>query len=151
MAHLLSQTCTWPMTIVYHCSQLPITPFSSLRVLCVCILGRSWNLRMVFHAQMHWSLFRRGAWSGFSLHCLLFLSWCCLVAKSCPILCDPMDCSMPGFPVLHYLLEFAQTHVHWVDDAIQPSHPLLPLFSSCPQPFPASGSLPMSWLFISGG
>ena len=40
-------------------------------------------------------------------------------------LCDPMDCSTPGFPVLHYLLEFAQTHVHWVSDAIQPSHPLL--------------------------
>ena len=37
-----------------------------------------------------------------------------------------MDCSMPGFPVLHYLLEFAQTHVHCVSDAIQPSHPLLP-------------------------
>ena len=35
-----------------------------------------------------------------------------------------MDCSMPGFPILHYLLKFAQTHVHWVDDAIQPSHPL---------------------------
>ena len=40
-----------------------------------------------------------------------------------------MDCSTPGFPVLHYLLEFAQIHVHWVGDAIQPSHPLLPPFS----------------------
>ena len=39
---------------------------------------------------------------------------------------QPMDCSTPGFPVLHHLLEFAQTHVHWVSDAIQPSHPLLP-------------------------
>jgi len=36
--------------------------------------------------------------------------------------CDPMDCSMPGFPVLHYLLAFAQTHIHWVGDSIQPSH-----------------------------
>ena len=36
-----------------------------------------------------------------------------------------MDCSMPGFPILHYLLEFAQTHVHQIDDAIQPSHPVL--------------------------
>ena len=43
---------------------------------------------------------------------------------SCPILYDPMNCSMPGFPVLHYLPEFAQTHFHWVSDAIQPSHPL---------------------------
>ena len=41
-------------------------------------------------------------------------------------LCDPVDCSTPGFPVLHHLLELAQTHVHRVDDAIQPSHPLLP-------------------------
>ena len=41
-------------------------------------------------------------------------------------LCDPMDCSMPGFPVLHYLPKFAQTQVHWVRDAIQPSHPLSP-------------------------
>ena len=49
------------------------------------------------------------------------------VAQSCPTPCNPMDCSTPGFPVLHYLPEFAQTHVHWVDDVIQPSHPLSPL------------------------
>ena len=46
------------------------------------------------------------------------------VAQSCPTLCDPMDCSTPGFLVHHQLLEFTQTHVHWVGDAIQPSHPL---------------------------
>ena len=51
---------------------------------------------------------------------------CCSVAQSCPILCDPRNCSMPGFPVLHHFLEFAQTNVHWVSNAIQPSHPLLP-------------------------
>ena len=51
---------------------------------------------------------------------------------------------------LHYLPELAQTHVHCVSDAIQPSHPVTP-FSSCPQSFPASGSFPMSWLFASGG
>ena len=50
---------------------------------------------------------------------------CCSVAQLCPPLCDPMDCSMPGFPVHHHLVEFAQTHVHWIGDAIQPSHPLL--------------------------
>ena len=44
----------------------------------------------------------------------------------CPALCDPMDCSTPGFPVLHSFLEFAQTHVHWINDTIQPSHPLSP-------------------------
>ena len=64
---------------------------------------------------------------------------CCSVTKLCPTLCDPMDCSLQGFPVLHYLLEFAQTHDCQVGDAIQPSHlqsppssPALNL-SSCPQ------------------
>ena len=47
------------------------------------------------------------------------------VAQLCLTLCDPMDCSTSGFPVHHQLLEFTQTHVHWVSDAIQPSHPLL--------------------------
>ena len=46
-------------------------------------------------------------------------------AQLCPTLCDPMDCNTPGFPVHHRLLELAQNHVHWVGDAIQPSHPLL--------------------------
>ena len=46
------------------------------------------------------------------------------VAQSSLTLCNPMDCSTPGFPVHHQLLELAQTHVHWVGDAIQPSHPL---------------------------
>ena len=55
--------------------------------------------------------------------------WCCSIAKLCPSLCDPMDCGTPGFPVLHYLPEFSQTHVHWV--SVMPSnnlilcHPLL--------------------------
>ena len=47
------------------------------------------------------------------------------VTQSCLTLCDTMDCSTPGFPVHHQLLELAQTHVHRVSDAIQPSHPLL--------------------------
>ena len=51
------------------------------------------------------------------------------VAQLCLTLCDPMDCSMPGFRVHHQLPELAQTHVHRVSDAIQPSHPL-----SCPSP-----------------
>ena len=54
------------------------------------------------------------------------------VTKSCLTLCHSMDCSTTGFPVLHYFLEFTQTHVHWVDDAIQSFHPLSP--SSIPAP-----------------
>ena len=61
-----------------------------------------------------------------------------------------MDCSMPDFPVYHQLLELAQTHVHWVGDAIQPSH-CLPLFSSCLQSFPASGCFAVSQCFTSSG
>ena len=52
-----------------------------------------------------------------------------LITKSCPTLCNPMNCSTLGFPILHYLPKFAQTHIQWVDDAIQPSHPLLPPYS----------------------
>ena len=58
-----------------------------------------------------------------------------------------MDCSTLGFPVLHYLPKFAQTHVHRVGDGIQPSH-IIP-FSSCPQSFPTSGSFLMSQFFAS--
>ena len=59
----------------------------------------------------------------------------------------PMNRSMPGLPVHHQLLEFTQTHVHRVSDAIQPSHPLVVPFSSCPQSLLASESFPMSQLF----
>ena len=55
-----------------------------------------------------------------------------LVAQSCPTLCNAMDCSMPGLPVHHQLLESTHTHVRWVSDAIQPSHPLLYLPSIFP-------------------
>ena len=55
------------------------------------------------------------------------------VTQSCPTLCNPMDCSTPGFPVHHQLQELAQTHVHWVGDATQPSHPLLLLPSIFPR------------------
>ena len=72
------------------------------------------------------------------------------VAQSCPTLCHPMNCSTPGLPVHHQLLEFTQTYVHWVGDAIQPSHPCHPLFLLPPIP-PKSESFPMSQLFTWGG
>ena len=56
------------------------------------------------------------------------------VAQSCPTLCDPMNCSMPGLPVHHQLLEFTQTHVHRVSNAIQPSHPLSSPSPPAPNP-----------------
>ena len=73
------------------------------------------------------------------------------VAQSCPTLCDPIDCSTPGLPVHHHLLELTQIHVHRVGDAIQPSHPLLspslPAFNLSQQ----QGFFPMSWFFVPGG
>ena len=81
-----------------------------------------------------------------------FLSSCCLVAKSCPTVYNSMDCSTPGFLVLHCLPVFAQTHVHRVGDAIQPSHPLS---LSSPSAFNLSQhqakSFPVSQLIASGG
>ena len=75
---------------------------------------------------------------------------CCSVAKSYPTPWDYMDCNTPGFPVLHYSPEFAQTHVHRVNGSIQPSHPSAVSFSSCPQSFPTSGPSLMSQLFATG-
>ena len=72
------------------------------------------------------------------------------VTQLCPTLCDPMDCSTPGLPVHHHLLEFAQTHAHRVSDAIQPSHPLS---SPSPPAFNLSQhqGLAMSQFFETGG
>ena len=82
---------------------------------------------------------------------VIFIQFSSVQLLSCVQLCHPMDCSAPGFPILHQLPELAQTHVHLVGDAIQPSHPL-----SSPSPpscnlFPASGSCPVSQFFASGG
>ena len=79
------------------------------------------------------------------------LGYCyCSVDKSCLTLCNPMDCSIPGFPVLCYLPEFSQTHVHWVDDAIQPSHPphpllLLPTIFPTTRVFSNESALSIMW------
>ena len=78
---------------------------------------------------------------------IFFLLILCAVTKSCLTLCNPMNYSMPGFPVLHHLLEFAQTHVHWVYDATQQSNSLSPPSHS----FSLSESVLMSHLFASGG
>ena len=71
-------------------------------------------------------------------------------SQSCLTIWDPMDCSTPYFPVLHYLLLFAHTCVHRFSDATQPYHPVCP-FSTCPQSFPAPGYFTVSRLFASGG
>ena len=71
------------------------------------------------------------------------------VAQSCLTIHNSMDYSTPGLPVHHQFPEFTQTHLHWLSDAIQPSHPVIH-FSSCLQSFPALGSFQMSQHFTSG-
>ena len=93
-----------------------------------------------------------------SFHCLLNIYYTniiniyfYLVAQSCLTLCDPMDCSTLGFLVLQYLLEFAQTHVHWVSGwCLRTISSSIAPFSSCPQSFLTSGSFQMSQLSASG-
>ena len=76
---------------------------------------------------------------------------CCSVTPSCPTLCDPMDFSRTGLPVLHHIMEFAQTHIHRIGNAMQPSHPLA---SPSPPAFNLSrnqGLFQVSQFFTSGG
>ena len=73
------------------------------------------------------------------------------VAQSCPTICNPTNHSTPGLPVHHHLLEFSQSHIHRVGDAIQPSHPLSSPFPPAPNPSQHSESFPMSQLFAWGG
>ena len=66
------------------------------------------------------------------------------VVRMCPTLCDPMNHSTPGLPVHHQLLEFTQTHVHWVSNAVQPSHPLSS--PSPPAPKPSQNQILFQWV-----
>ena len=89
---------------------------------CVQLFATPWTVAYQVPPSMGFS--RQEYWSGLPLAIYyIFYSMCVLVTQSSPTLCDPMNCSMPGLPVHHQLPEFTQTHVHRVDDAIQPSHP----------------------------
>ena len=86
----------------------------------------------------------------FVLVWIYFFISCCSVTKSCLTLCDPINCSTPGFPVLHNLPEFAQTPVIWISDAIQPSYalslPFPPAFKlSLHQVFSHESALHIKW------
>ena len=93
------------------------------------------------------SMVSEGAWrpkkpsvqEPLKLHVFMGISSVSSVSQSCPTLCNPMDCSTPGLPVHHQLLEFTQTHVHRVGDAIQPSYPLSSPSPPSPNPFQHQG------------
>ena len=89
----------------------------------------------VWHSVSFWHMVYR-----FCLFSVQFSS----VTQSCPTLCNPMNCSTPGLPVHHQLPEFSQTHIHWVGDAIQPSHPLLS--PSPPAPNPSQHQSLFQWV-----
>ena len=103
---------------------------------------RKWQPTPVFlpgNSHGHNSLVGYSPWGHKRIGCDLVTkqqqhNWvcCCSVTKLCLTVGDPMDCTTPGFPVLHYLPEFAQSHVCWVSDVIQSSHPLV-----SPSPLPS--------------
>ena len=99
--------------------------------LCALFLERFYHKRLFNFVKslpcIHWNYHM-----NFILHFVNMVYQFSSVAQSCLTLCDPIGCSTPGFPVHHQTLELAQTHVHWVSDAVQQSHPLLspsPAFS----------------------
>ena len=112
--------CSWKLHVYFVSRDCPVLDFDTNRIIMwVFASGIFTKHRCKAHPCS-------STWRGqfFSL-----LSWgffylcCCSVTKSCPALCDPIDCSTPGFPVHHQLPALAQTHVHRVSNAIQPSRP----------------------------
>ena len=119
----------WPSNIpVCLCATPHLSVYLSMDV---SVVSMSWLLWIMLLWPLEWVYlfdleFSPDMCSGMGLLDHIFCC-CCSVTKSCPTLCNLMDCSTSGFPVLHYVPKFAQTHVHWAGDATQPSHPLCPL------------------------
>ena len=101
--------------------------------------------------EVHSIEFTSHSFLQYNLYCRILLQFSSIQSLSRVQLCDAVNRSMPGLPVHHQLPEFTQTYVHWVGDAIQPSHPLSSPSPPAPKPLPASGSFPMSQLFEWGG
>ena len=112
-----SRTCSFLTTGTLQCT---ILNTSSQKY-----WGKAFHfIRISLLKGQRWSRRERGrAWPWEEWHSPT-TSTCCPITQSCLTLCDRMNRSTPGFLILHHVLEFAQTHVHWVGDAIQPSHPL---------------------------
>ena len=115
-------TCLWliPGDVISSC---PLKENEKSGVLPVYHTAYLFCLHFYFILNYSWFIALRFGWTAqwLSYTHVQFSS----IAQSCPPLCYPMGCSTPGLPVYHQLPEFTQTHVHWVGDAIQPSHPLL--------------------------
>ena len=102
------------------------------------IMSSIYSCPMCFHSSRELPSFM--PWNGTLLQQILVYDFSTFrvqfssVTQSCLTLCDPMNCSIPGLPVHHQLLEFTQTHVHWVNEAIQASHPLSSPSPPAPNP-----------------
>ena len=118
----------------------------SFQILIQQVWSGTWNSAFLTISQVirHcWSvdhIWSRKVSAHDSLSSVQFSSF----TQLCPTLCDPMNCSTPGLPVHHQLPEFTETHIHWVGDAIQPSHPLSS--SSPPAPNPSQHQSLFQWV-----
>ena len=123
----LTQKCTWAFGgLLSSILWLPV-PISAH--VWSCRLGQRWKKFFLIKIQSSPACLLKALFLSYPRMTGSLGPYHCSVAKLCPTLCDPMDCSTPGSPVLYHLLEFVQTHVHWVSDALQLPHPLSPL---CP-------------------
>ena len=96
------------------CSKCSSSP-CILAIIYTLLLTQGYNYRSTPLCCLHHQVF---SLSPDQHVCCLCCYCCCSVAKLCLTLCDPMNCSTPDFPVLHYLLVFAQIHIHWIGDVI---------------------------------
>ena len=103
------------VTLCTVACQAPLSRILQARILEWVAPPKDWNLISYSPVMAGDSLQLAPPWLSFSISS---------VSQLCPTFCNPMDCRTPGLPVHHQLQEFTQTHVHWVSDAIQPSHPL---------------------------
>ena len=92
----------------------------------------------------NWPICSKFIWRNCKLYCKTFSKSVSSATQSCPTLCEPMNHSIPGLPVFHQLQESTHTHVHWVGDAIQPSHPLSS--PSLPAPNPSQHQGLFHWV-----
>ena len=127
---------------------LSVSNIQSFQKTNLLLLTKRYTMKRKASSQQSWDFQRQSVYFCVSFQWHFYLFQFSSVAQSCPILCDPMNCSTAGLPVHHQLPEFTQTHVHRASDAIQP-YPVVP-FSSCLQSLPASESFPMSQFFAWG-
>ena len=123
-------TCRRPQNVV-EVTHIPVTPAAVIQVTCNTCRGHAGGDTQVYATAPPTGSRRKRSNSV----------QCSSVAQSCPTVSDPMNCSTPGLPVHHHLLEFTQTHLHRVGDAIQSSHPLS---SPSPGDLPNPGIEPRS-------